>query len=152
MQYRKMGNTGVEVSALGFGCMRLPINEDKTINEEKAIAMIRHAIDNYVDTAYPYHQGTSELVVGKALQDGYREKVYLADKMPMNVVSSAEHFDEILDEQLAKCGTDHFDFFNQRESSFDFFTKHLIHTHGSSGNQNSIDWLFVSFHGPLSIE
>ena len=100
MQYRKMGNTGIEVSALGFGCMRLPINEDKTINEEKAIAMIRHAIDNgvnYVDTAYPYHQGTSEIVVGKALQDGYREKVYLADKMPMNVVSSAEHFDEILD-------------------------------------------------------
>ena len=114
MQYRKMGNTGVEVSALGFGCMRLPINEDKTINEEKAIAMIRHAIDNgvnYVDTAYPYHQGTSELVVGKALQDGYREKVFLADKMPMNVVSSAEHFDEILEEQLAKCGTDHFDFY-----------------------------------------
>ena len=114
MQYRKMGNTGVEVSALGFGCMRLPINEDKTINEEKAIAMIRHAIDNgvnYVDTAYPYHQGTSELVVGKALQDGYREKVFLADKMPMNVVSSAEHFDELLDEQLAKCGTDHFDFY-----------------------------------------
>ena len=61
MQYRKFGKTGIQVSALGFGTMRLPILHDETVAEERAIAMIRHAIDegvNYIDTAYPYHHGS----------------------------------------------------------------------------------------------
>ena len=117
MDYRTFGSTGQKVSALGFGAMRLPVTEQEgktRINEKEAIKMIRHAIDNgvnYVDTAYPYHDGESELVVGKALKNGYREKTFLATKSPVWEIRSADDFDRILDEQLSKLQTDHIDFY-----------------------------------------
>lgn len=114
MNYRKFGNTGVEVSALGFGCMRLPTNTDGTIDRARTTAMLRSAIDrgmNYVDTAYGYHNGESESAVGDALRDGYREKVNLATKMPVWKVEKAEDFDTIFAEQLARLQTDHVDFY-----------------------------------------
>ena len=71
MQYRKSGNLEWKLSALGFGCMRLPTKDGQRLSpnivEDEAIRMIRHAIDsgvNYVDTAYPYHSGLSEIVLG----------------------------------------------------------------------------------------
>jgi len=88
MLYRRFPKVPHDLSILGFGCMRLPQKESSgfagTIDEDKAIAMIHHAIDcgvNYIDTAYPYHDGESEPLVGKALADGYREKVMLATKL-----------------------------------------------------------------------
>jgi len=116
MQYRTLGRTKKKVSALGFGCMRLPsVRHDRgPIDEPRAAAMLRHAIDhgvNYVDTAYFYHEGHSESFVGRALQDGYRQKVHLATKLPTGPVSTADDFDRLLDEQLQRLQTDHVDFY-----------------------------------------
>jgi predicted aldo/keto reductase-like oxidoreductase len=114
MLYRKMKNAAPDLSILGFGCMRLPQKENGEIDEETATGMLRYAIDhgvNYVDTAYPYHNGASEPFVGRALAGGYREKVHLATKLPSWLIKSREDMDKYLDEQLARLRTDVIDFY-----------------------------------------
>jgi predicted aldo/keto reductase-like oxidoreductase len=87
MQYRPFGNTGIQVSALGFGAMRLPAREDKKVDLEQAVPMLRRGIDlgiTYIDSAYVYIDGTSEVAVGQAIKGYNREKLYLATKIPVH--------------------------------------------------------------------
>src|SRR5512143_1660859 len=116
MRYREFGKVGRKVSVLGFGCMRLPtldgVPQSEAIDEAETVRMIRQAVDegvNYVDTAYPYHNGRSEVVTGRALRDGYRERVLLATKSPVWQIAKPEDFDTYLNEQLGRLGTDHID-------------------------------------------
>lgn len=116
MQYRKFGKLEWKVSALGFGAMRLPLTgtDPTNVDETESIRMIRYAIDhgvNYLDTAYFYHSGQSERVVGRALRDGYRDRMKLATKMPVRIVESATDFDRYFDEQLERLQTDRVDFY-----------------------------------------
>jgi len=114
MLYRTMKKANKDLSILGFGCMRLPVLGDGHVNEPEAVRMIRRAIGggvNYVDTAWPYHNGESEAIVGRALEDGYREKVSLATKLPAWLVEKREDMDNYLDKQLKKLRTDHIDFY-----------------------------------------
>jgi len=117
MQFRKFGRLDWEASVLGFGCMRLPTVDGNphgpNINEAEAIRMIRHAMDrgvNYFDTAFVYHEGRSETVLGKALR-GRRDRAKIATKCPVWMIQQESDFDRILKEQLSRLQTGHIDFY-----------------------------------------
>ncbi|MBQ6837130.1 MAG: aldo/keto reductase [Clostridia bacterium] len=102
-----------KLSLLGFGTMRLPLI-DGAIDQEQVEKMTDYAIEhgiNYFDTAYPYHNGLSEVSIGKALKKYPRESFYLADKYPGHQIASSYDPKAIFEEQLKKCGVDYFDFY-----------------------------------------
>lgn len=157
MQHRKMGNTGLTPSALGFGMMRLPRKEDGKFDQEESTRILRWAIDNglsYVDTAYIYE--TSEVVTGNALKDGYREKVTLATKTPVYAFKCEEDFDRILDEQLARLQTDHIDCYLlhalNRETWHDNVLKFNVLEHMKQAKAaGKIRHMGFSFHDNLDV-
>ncbi len=122
MLYRKLGKTGIDLSILGFGCMRLPTigNKADKIDFPKATQLLHYAIDhgvNFVDTAYFYHapaflqRGESEVFLGEALSGSWRKKVHLATKMPVFKIKEREQIDAFLKEQLERLKTGYFDFY-----------------------------------------
>lgn len=107
---------GMKLSALGMGTMRLPVvdGNDARIDEVAAREMVDYAMEqgiNYYDTAWGYHNGNSELVIGKALSQYPREKYYLATKFPGYDLSNMDKVEEIFEKQLEKCGVEYFDFY-----------------------------------------
>ncbi len=113
MLYRKLKKTGEDLSVLGYGCMRVPQKLGR-IDEARATRQIRFAIDqgvNYVDTAMIYHMGANEPFLGRALSDGYREKVKLATKLPLSAVKTREDMDRVLGAQLDMLKTDYIDYY-----------------------------------------
>ncbi len=160
MKYRKFGKLDWKVSALGFGAMRLPIigRDTGNINEPLAIKMIRYAIDNgvnYVDTAYMYHRGNSERLLGKALKDGYREKTMLATKMPVRMVEKQEDLDEIFNNHLEKLQTNHIDFYllhGMRNTTWPKVEKfNILDWAEEKKKQGKIKHLGFSFHDELPL-
>ncbi len=158
MQYRTLGKTGRKVSVLGFGCMRLPTLKpgDPTIDRDEAIRLIRYGIDagiNYFDTAYSYHDEESEIVLGLALKDGYREKVTLVTKCPIwaKDFTEPEHFDKYLDEQLTKLDVDYLDYYlfhglNAKSFQEKVLTLNLIDRANAVKEAGKIMHLGFSFH------
>jgi hypothetical protein len=116
MKYRPLPPLQLPVSALGFGVMRLPLRDvsQQQVDEEQSIAMLRHAVDkgiNYIDTAYPYHGGASEVILGRALRGDYRQRVFIADKLPVWQVRQRSDVRRFLETQLQRLQDDYIDLY-----------------------------------------
>jgi predicted aldo/keto reductase-like oxidoreductase len=167
MKYRKFGKLDYKVSALGFGTMRLPTYGDQNkdgkqagdVVEDEAIRMIHYAIDqgvNYIDTAYPYHSGQSEKIIGKALKDRCRDKVLIATKSPVWMIKEEEDFDRLLGEQLERLQTDYIDLYLFHALSKDrwediVLKKNLIKRAEAAKDAGKIKHLGFSFHDELEV-
>ncbi len=159
MQYRPMGQTGVLVSALSFGMMRPPFLPSGEPDEATFQTMVRHAIDNglnYIDTSHVYSKGKSQGITGRILQNGYREKVWLATKFPWWQMEKAGDFDRILNQQLEELQTDAIDFYLLHAITIDgwngaitrFNIPHLIE---KAKEQGKIKHMGFSLHAPSPI-
>ena len=114
MVYREFQD--LQLSALGMGAMRLPVidGNDAQIDKEATAEMVAYAMEhgiNYYDTAWGYHDGNSETVMGEALSRYPRESFYLATKFPGYDLSNMDKVESIFEAQLEKCGVDYFDFY-----------------------------------------
>ena len=158
MQYRKFGKLDWQVSALGFGCMRLPTIDGKpgNIDQEKVTEMIHTAIEggvNYFDTAYVYHDQKSEVALGKALQGGFRDRVRIATKSPIWMIQESDDFDRFLDQELDRLQTQTIDFYLLHALNHDSWEKvkrlDLLKRAEAARADGRIRHLGFSFHDKL---
>ena len=113
MNYRSNSKNGDKLSILGYGCMRFP-KKGNSVDEERTERQIISAIEqgvNYLDTAYIYHGGKSEIILGQILAKGYRDRVKIATKMPPFMVRKSADMDKIFNTQLKRLQTDHIDYY-----------------------------------------
>ena len=154
------GFQDLTLSQLGFGAMRLPTLPDGSIDEKQVYEMVDRAIEqgvNYFDTAYPYHGGLSELVMGRALARHPRESFYLATKFPGHQLS--DHYDPaaVFEDQLKKCGVEYFDFYlmhNVYENSLSVYTDPkwgIVDYFIEQKKRGRIRHLGFSSHGSLDV-
>ena len=152
----------LKLSALGMGCMRLPVigGDDARVDEDAAAEMVDYAMANgvnYYDTAWGYHSGNSELVLGRALARHPRDSFYIADKFPGYDLSNMPKVQEIFEAQLKKCQVDHFDFYlfhNVCEMNIDAYLdpRYGIHDYLMEQKRNGrIRHLGFSCHGNLPV-
>ena len=150
----------LKLSALGFGCMRLPTvdGNDAKPNEEEAAKLVAKAMEagvNYYDTAWGYHAGNSELVMGRILKQYPRNSFFLATKFPGYDLSNMDKVEEIFDKQLEKCQVDYFDFYlfhNVCEMNIDAYLDPKYHIYESlmaRKKAGQIKHLGFSAHGDL---
>jgi predicted aldo/keto reductase-like oxidoreductase len=158
MQYRKFGKLDWAVSALGFGCMRLPTIDGKSshIDQEKVTEMIHKSIQagvNYFDTAYGYHDQMSEVALGKALEGGYRQQVRIATKSPIWLIKESADFDRLLDEQLQRLQIRTIDFYLLHALNSDSWAKvqelNLLCRAEAAKANGRIRYFGFSFHDNL---
>ena len=153
---------GLELSALGMGAMRLPVidGDDARVDENAVKEMVAYAIEhgvNYFDTAWGYHNGQSELALGRALAAYPRDSFYLADKFPGYDLSNIDKVEEIFEAQLEKCGVDYFDFYlfhNVCELNIDAYLdrSHRIYAYLTEQKKNGrIRHLGFSAHGSCEV-
>ena len=150
-----------KLSALGFGCMRLPTvdGNDAHVNEAEAARLIARAMEggvNYYDTAWGYHAGNSEIVMGRILKQYPRDSFCLADKFPGYDLANMDKVEEIFDQQLEKCQVDYFDFYlfhNVCEMNIDAYLDPKFHIYDSlmaRKKAGQIKHLGFSAHGDLT--
>lgn len=114
MEYKHIKTMDTRPSLLGLGCMRFPLNENNEIEETIAEQMLDKAIRegvNYIDTAYPYHNGQSEIFVGKILKKYPRNQLYLASKLPIWLLNTKEDVKALFEKQLERLQVDTIDFY-----------------------------------------